>query len=191
MVDPRPFRPIAIVGSIALVGFIVFAVVSSTTDHNAGEFPTVPAPSQLRAGERAPAFSLARLGGGSSVSFAGHAPQPVVVNFFASWCADCVAELRAFASVSTGSTTTRFVGVDSDDSSPATAERLLHQAGVSYSVGVDPSGTVADRYLVSALPVTFFISTDGSVQGELFGTATIPELRAWITRLHSGRDART
>ena len=182
--DSRVYRPLAIAACAALIGFITFAVVSAS-HHENGSFPAVSPPSALRAGDRAPSFDLARLGGVGLVSFAGHATEPVVVNFFASWCPNCVAELDAFASVSKAAASTRFLGVDSEDSAPKTAEGLLHKAGISYPVGVDRSGAVADRYLISALPVTLFIEPNGEVRGEIFGTATTAQLRTWVARLQA------
>jgi cytochrome c biogenesis protein CcmG, thiol:disulfide interchange protein DsbE len=180
----RVYRPVAIAACLALVGFIAYAVVSATHQET-GSFPNVPAPSALHAGEFAPAFNLARLGGGEPVTFAGHADEPAVVNFFASWCPNCVAELDAFGSVSKGASPIRFLGVDSDDSATKTAEALLETAGISYPVGVDRSGSIADRYLVSALPVTFFIAPSGAVRGEIFGAATAAQLRTWVERLQT------
>jgi peroxiredoxin len=182
--DSRVYRPVAIAACLALVGFITFAVVSAT-HHETGSFPAVAAPSALSAGESAPAFTLGRLGGGDLVNFAGHATEPVVVNFFASWCPNCVAELDAFGSVSKDEISTRFLGVDSEDSATKTAEALLHKAGISYPVGVDRSGAVANRYLVSALPVTFFIAPNGAVRGEIFGAATATQLRTWVERIQA------
>ena len=107
----------------------------------------------------------------------------MIVNFFASWCANCVAELDAFASVSRQAVGARFVGVDSDDPATATVTALLRKAGIAYPIGVDRSGSIANRYLVAALPITFFIAPNGSVRGEIFGAATVSELRTWVERL--------
>jgi thiol-disulfide isomerase/thioredoxin len=180
--DQRVFRPLAIGVTLALVGFIAYAVVSANHP-GTGTFPSVPAPSTLHPGERAPSFDLPRLGGGAAFAFPGHAAEPVVLNFFASWCPNCVAELHAFGSVSSAAGSIRFFGVDSEDPAVATAEELLHRAGISYPVGVDRSGSVANRYLIAALPVTFFIAPTGAVQGEIFGAATASQLRTWVARL--------
>ena len=110
-------------------------------------------------------FLLDRLGGGSPVQLSHRPDEPVVVNFFASWCANCVAELGAFASVSKDAGSARFLGIDSNDASSTEARALLKRAGVGYPVGIDASGTTADRYLVAALPVTFFISRSGVIRG--------------------------
>ena len=75
------------------------------------------------------------------------------------------------------------------DAAPKSAEALLRKAGISYPVGVDRSGAVADRFLISALPVTFFIAPNGEVRGEIFGTATHAQLEMWVARLRaSGKE---
>jgi cytochrome c biogenesis protein CcmG, thiol:disulfide interchange protein DsbE len=178
----RRAKRVAIVASIGLVAFIAYAVVAAATRHPA-TFPTAPPASRLVAGKHAPPFTASRLGGGPDVRYFGRSSQPVVLNFFASWCTDCVAELNAFASVARHSGGALFLGVDSEDPSPTTAEQLLHRAGISYSVAVDASGAIANRYLVAALPVTFFVRANGTVQATLFGTATPAALRAGLARL--------
>lgn len=140
---------------------------------------------ELTRGRTAPAFSLPNLHGGRQVSLASFAGHPVVLNFFASWCADCRAELSAFAKVSSAPHgTVRFVGVDTDDSSPGKARSLLAGAGDTYPVGIDHSGDVAtSRYLVQALPVTIFIAADGRIAGQVFGAQTVRSLVPWVQRL--------
>lgn len=182
----RTFPLVGIGASVLLVAFIVLAVVNAT--HSAeGHFPAVPPPSQLRPGRHAPSFRLSRLGGGGPVVYKDVSAEPVVVNFFASWCANCVAELHTFATTSSSHTTTEFVGIDTDDSARATAEHLVHGAGITYPIGIDANGSVAGRYLVAALPVTFFISRTGVVMGEVFGQVSAAQLTAWVVRLQRDR----
>lgn len=167
---------------VILLGFVSYAIVSAVTAQPR-RFASVPPPSRLGAGRHAPTFALPALGAHSTVAFDAHDTTPVVVNFFASWCSDCVAELDAFGRVSNEASGVRFLGVDSLDSNPSLARRLLARAHVAYAVGVDRDGTVANHYLVSALPVTFFVSRSGVVKGEIFGAATSGELEAWVHRL--------
>lgn len=142
---------------------------------------------ELARGRVAPAFRLANIRGGPQVSLASFSGHPVVLNFFASWCADCRAELSAFAKVSSAPHgTVRFVGVDTDDSAPGKARSLLAHAGDTYPVGIDRSGDVAtSRYLVQALPVTVFIAADGRVVGQVFGAQTVRSLAPWVRRLET------
>ncbi|HWD24822.1 MAG TPA: TlpA disulfide reductase family protein, partial [Acidimicrobiales bacterium] len=187
-----PYRSLGVAASLALVGFIAFAVVSAV-HRTSGTFTTVPPPSELHAGEHAPEFTLPRLGGGAPVTSADRGAHALVVNFFASWCTNCVAELRAFSSIAKHPGATRFVGVDTSDPSPREALAQVANAGIPYPVGVDSSGSMADRYLVAALPVTFFVAPNGSIEGEIFGGATATQLRGWLARLngHTSQEARS
>lgn len=140
---------------------------------------------ELAAGRVAPAFSLPSLRGGRRVSLSSFLGHPVVLNFFASWCPDCRAELSAFAKASFASRgAVRFVGVDTDDTSLGRVRSLLVAAGDNYPVGVDSNGGVAtSRYLVQALPVTVFISANGRIAGQVFGAQTLGTLSPWIRKL--------
>ncbi|MGA8296774.1 MAG: TlpA disulfide reductase family protein [Acidimicrobiales bacterium] len=159
-----------------------YAVFSAETAKSP-TFATIPPPTRLSAGRHAPSFVLRELSNPRMVAFRGRASTPLVVNFFASWCHDCIDELDAFGKVSNESSGVRFIGVDTTDSNPGLAARLLDHARITYSIGVDLNGTVASRYLISALPVTFFVSRSGVVEGEVFGAATSRELVQWVHRL--------
>lgn len=177
--DKRLIKPVAIVATVFLVGFISYAVYSATNH----QLPAAAAPTRLRSGVLAPPFALRRLGASTSVALKGRSSTAVVINFFASWCSDCVAELDAFGKVSNSSSGVRFIGVDSLDSNPGLARRLLARAGIGYDVGVDPNGNVAHRYLISALPVTFFVTRSGVIKSEIFGPASAGALRAGVRQL--------
>lgn len=142
---------------------------------------------RLPKGRPAATFSLPRLGGGSPVSLAAFRGKPVVLNFFASWCTDCRAELKAFGTVS-GQVRSKvsFVGIDTTDSAPAhSIQALLASEGDHYPVGQDPNGTLASKYLVSGLPTTFFINAKGKVVGQAFGAQTVKSLHVWVHRLEA------
>jgi peroxiredoxin len=183
----RVFKLIALVASLGLAGFIVFVVVRgpSPSGHVPGTAAlAVAPPAVLKAGTPAPAFSLPRLGGGAPVTLAGFRGQPVVLNFFASWCPDCRAELAAMGTVARQeSGRVAVVGVDSNDTSAAAAARVLATAHATYPVGVDAHATVAGHYLLTALPVTYFLNARGRVVGAAFGAQTVASLDHWVARL--------
>jgi thiol-disulfide isomerase/thioredoxin len=142
---------------------------------------------ELATGRVAPSFELPNIRGGPAISLAAFAGHPVVLNFFASWCPDCRAELKDFAVVSSRSGgVVRFVGVDSDDMARKEVLSLLAAAGDRYPVAVDSSGYVAtSRYLVQALPVTVFIAANGRIAGQAFGAQSVRELSSWVKRLEA------
>jgi cytochrome c biogenesis protein CcmG/thiol:disulfide interchange protein DsbE len=100
-----------------------------------------------------------------------------VINFWASWCTDCQAELSAFATASrrlAGKVT--FIGIDTSETDTVAALALEHRAGVTYPTGVAAGETVADKYLVGALPETFFIDRSGRVRSFVPGRETLAGL---------------
>ena len=81
------------------------------------------------------------------------------------------------------------VGIDTNDSNTSLARSLLQRAGARYPVGVDPLAKVASRYLIQALPVTYFLNSKGLVVGVAFGQLTSADLTTWVTRLRGGSGA--
>ena len=109
---------------------------------------------------------------------------PTVVNFFASWCKNCQAELASFAAFSKHSVGhVAVIGVDSNDSDTSAAERMLADARATYPVGVDSDAKVATAYLLSALPVTYFLDASGRVVHVVFGAQTLTSLDHWAALL--------
>jgi len=182
----RVFKWVAAIAGACLVGFIVFVVVRGPSHPDGGGTAAlkVAPPPVLRAGTTAPGFSLPPLSGGDPVSLAAYRGTPVIVNFFASWCPDCRAELAAVAAAARSANgRVAVIGVDSNESSDAAAERLLTSVHATYPVALDADAKVATRYLVNALPVSYFLDAGGRVVGVALGPQTTTSLRRWLGRL--------
>jgi thiol-disulfide isomerase/thioredoxin len=185
----RIVKLIALVATPILVIFVVLAVVA-TRRATSGRFPTATL-SFVPAGVRAADFSLPRLGGGAPVRLAAERGEPTIVNFFASWCPNCRAELNAFGAVSRRDAgKVHFLGVDANDTNPRLALQLLASARIDYPVGIDATGAVSSRdFDVADLPETFLIGAHGRVIGEVFGAQTTASLERWVAVATSARFA--
>jgi thiol-disulfide isomerase/thioredoxin len=182
----RVFKWVAAAAAACLVGFVVFVIVRGPAGPSGPSSAALssPPPAVLKPGTIAPAFSLVSLEDGRPVTLARYLGRPVIVNFFASWCPDCRAELAAVATVARANApSVAVVGVDSNESSNAAAARLLAQAHATYPLGVDPKAKVATDYLVQALPVSYFLDASGHVVGAALGPQSVTSLERWVNRL--------
>ncbi|HEX5301723.1 MAG TPA: TlpA disulfide reductase family protein [Streptosporangiaceae bacterium] len=129
----------------------------------------------------AAAFSLPSLGhSGQQVSLSGYRGQPLIVNFFASWCEPCQKEtplLAAFYRTEKGKVA--LVGLDENDA-VANATTFTQKERAGYPVGFDPAGTAATAYGVNALPQTFFLNARHQVVDRVFGAVTLADLHKGI-----------
>lgn len=113
-------------------------------------------------GGELPDTPLNRLDGGTG-SLADYRGRPVVVNFFADWCAPCKRELPALVKVSEEvGDDVAFVGIAVQDTVDASRD-LVERFGIGYDVLRDPSGDLQQQLEVVNMPTTFFVASDGRV----------------------------
>jgi cytochrome c biogenesis protein CcmG/thiol:disulfide interchange protein DsbE len=126
-------------------------------------------------------FSLPVLGhAGQQVALSGYRDQPLIVNFFASWCEPCQKEtplLATFYRSEKGKVA--LVGLDENDV-VGNATTFTRKEGVSYPVGWDPGGAAATAYGVNALPQTFFLNAKHQAVDRVFGAVTLDDLHKGI-----------
>ncbi len=141
--------------------------------------PTV-APPELQLGALAPDFEVTRFNG-DTLRLSDLRGQVVVLNFWASWCPPCRREMPAFQQAWLGSRDDGvvFVGLATGDIE-ADARAFAAQVGVTYPLGLDLDGAVANRYLVRVMPTTYFIDRDGLLQRKLSGFVNLGVLKVFI-----------
>jgi thiol-disulfide isomerase/thioredoxin len=102
---------------------------------------------------------------------------PVVLNFWASWCAPCINEMPEFEEVhqELGDRVT-FVGVNVNDR-PEDADAMVERTGITYLVARDGDGSYAQSAGAVNLPTTIVIAPDGTIAETKLGAMTGDELR--------------
>ncbi len=95
----------------------------------------------------------------------GHAGRPLVINFFASWCAPCRAELPDLAAAHAKfGDRVDFVGVDFQEASEAAAAELLYETGITYPIMEDPDGALLRELgTLPTMPTTIFVTADSVI----------------------------
>lgn len=149
-------RSIAIaIGGAVLAIVLMFAVLSdSDSTGNAGQ--DLVANGQFD--------SLVFLNSdGSNGALSDYAGEPLVVNFFASWCGPCRAELPEFERVSLANAgSVRFLGI-SHDLDEVTWRSFVEETSVSYDTVFQPDQELFKAFDAKGMPTTAFISPDGEI----------------------------
>ncbi len=164
--------------ALALTPLLALALVgcssSSSTQGAAGQGNGNTATSQtgglLSKRVTAPTLTGAMIGGGT-LSTATYAGSVYVVNFYASWCAPCVAETPLLETVAKANPGVHFVGVLFKDTEPNGAS-FRRQYGVTYPSLVDTDGVDLAKFRnvdPSAVPVTFVVDKTGKVAARYVG----------------------
>ena len=140
-------------------------------------------PPPATAGGPVPVFS-ARTLEGQPVSLADFSRQPLVVNFWATYCPPCQTELPLLQS-GTQRAGVRLLLIDVRDE-PGAARATLRQLRVRAPSVADTAGQVTSMYGVLALPTTFFLRADGSLEGRQLGALDERTLSAHLAALSGG-----
>lgn len=165
--------------AVLLVGVLVVAGVLSVILTGAGEDEAAAA---APANDPAPDVTF-RLFDGSEATLTDFRGQPVVLNFWASWCPACVAEMPSFQGVHEEvGAEVLFLGLDVQDTRGA-AEAFAEQSGVTYLLGEDPDGAILSTFDGIAMPTTIFIDEAGNVVERHSGAIFEDDLRQMILEL--------
>jgi peroxiredoxin len=121
-------------------------------------------------GSRAPGFVLKNFDGGTLVS-KDLVGKVVILNFWASWCPPCRAEMPLLERVWTAykERDVVIVGINSTQDAWNDARAFLRTHRITYPNVRDESGHVAATYGVIAMPTTYFIGRDGRIQEQFVG----------------------
>ena len=137
-------------------------------------------------GHLAPDFSLNTLSGEEVTLSEFRGRQPVVLNFWATWCPPCRAEIPFFQAASR-KYNGQVVVLGVDDGEPrSTVAPFVAEMGMTYRVPLDENSVVSRRYRVNSLPSTYFIDRDGVVQKVHIGIINQAVLEAQIEALLGG-----
>ena len=117
----------------------------------------------------APAFTLPDLQG-RKVSLASLRGRPVLVNFFATWCPPCRAELPALQALARPDCL-QVIGIAESSGDAAAVAAFVRERGVTYPVLLD-DGSAGAGYSVVTLPHSVLIDAEGGLAGTFDGAVT-------------------
>lgn len=134
----------------------------------------------------APDFSLPKLDG-SEVTLSQFQGQPVLLNFWASWCVPCREEMPVLVSAYERYKNQGLVilgmNLTEQDTLPE-VQSFVDEFEISYPVVLDEPGHVTnDSYGLLGLPMTVFVNREGIVKRVVIGAMKKTDIDQYITEI--------
>jgi cytochrome c biogenesis protein CcmG/thiol:disulfide interchange protein DsbE len=162
-------------GSVKRIRFILAALLLLAAGCDRGSHPR-------QMGRVAPDFTVSD--GNHSVHLDDYRGKVVVLNFWATWCIPCVAELPSLTAMQQQSPQVQVIAVSVDVDQQAYRDYLV-QHKISLLTINDPAHRSADLYGTYRWPETYVIDQHGVIRRKFIGAQdwTSPEVLEYLRRL--------
>ena len=140
----------------------------------------------VEVGEIAPDFRVKNLRGGVT-TLSEHRGRVVLINFWATWCEPCRAEMPSMEALYRSQLQHDFeiLAISIDTSGAPPVRQYVEQFGFSFPALLDDNFQVNDLYQVRVAPTSILIDRQGRVAARIPGAKdwNHPDMRARIERL--------
>lgn len=179
-------RPIGLILllNVALAAMLVSGLYLLRWYLDRGETsPLEPASQAIRAGALAPDFTLPGLGG-EDVRLSDYRGQVVLVNFWATWCGPCRAEMPEIEQVYRAYQDAGFVAIGVNQLEPESEVRaFVDSYQLTWVFALDQTGEVSQRWDVFGIPQSYLIDREGKIVESWLGVLSRQELEQELQRL--------
>ena len=135
-------------------------------------------------GDPAPDFELIEAGSGNMLRLSDFRGRPVLVNFWATWCAPCRTEMPALeeAAATYRDAGLQVLAVNFGESQPAVLA-FAGELSLQLPLLLDSDGAVQQSYRVPGYPSSYFIDRQGRVAAVHLGILTEDQLSARLATI--------
>ncbi|WP_108669279.1 redoxin domain-containing protein [Peribacillus acanthi] len=164
-----------IIASVALVLLVTVAMVQAMEQKKEDNAPG------LKIGKDAPDFELQTLDG-QKVALSDLKGKKVMLNFWATWCPPCKAEMpemEEFQQQLSKDEVILAVNIDPQND----VEGFIDSMGVTFPIALDEGGEVNKMYKILTIPTTYFIDSEGVIQEKFIGAMSLKDMKELMGNL--------
>jgi len=168
------------VALLALAGVVAWAAVTRLGGDEGSEAASdgeTPSTAPTRSDQ---VFSGTTLDG-EQLDLADYAGKPVVVNFWASWCGFCEAEMPELIRFAEENPDVAVIGVAVNDDEAA-AREAAERWGLTFPSVLDPEGRIFSGFESQGLPTTVFFDADLEVKETIIGQTDLAGFEAGLEK---------
>lgn len=135
----------------------------------------------LRVGEKAPDFELKTLDG-KTVKLSDYRGKKVILNFWATWCPPCKAEMpdiQKYYNEADDNVEILAVNIDPQYD----VKKFVRDANVTFPVLLDSKDEVNTLYKILTIPTTYFIDGEGIIRSKHLSVMTTEIIREHIKNM--------
>ena len=152
---------------------------SGSFEPAATRLPSITQPQGIENADSRPAPVLALKDvAGKTVSLIDYKGRAVLVNFWATWCAPCRAEMPHLVAAYEKHKAEGFMllGINAtQQDDPGAIAPYMKEFGMTFPVLLDPDGSAQRAFRLRGLPTSYFIDRQGIIKSTYTGTMT-PEI---------------
>jgi cytochrome c biogenesis protein CcmG, thiol:disulfide interchange protein DsbE len=130
----------------------------------------------------APDFSLETLSG-ETVSLSDFRGQVVLINYWATWCNPCRAEMPLLQRYADRYQKDLVVLAVNDGEPVDQVKSFVKELNLALPILLDPSETVTQQYRIRGFPTTMFVDQDGKIRYQHIGILNEEQLKGYLAEL--------
>lgn len=174
-------KVIAVVVLIALLGV---AIVQAMDKKAEPDIASQEASNMggLKVGAKAPDFELKTLAG-DTVKLSDLKGKKVMLNFWATWCPPCKAEMPAmeeFHKEAGDEVVILAVNIDPH----LDVKAFVDENSITFPIPLDAEDKVNETYQVLSIPTTYFIDTKGNIGNKYIGAMNLDAMKQYTKDLN-------
>ncbi|WP_142826090.1 peroxiredoxin family protein [Planococcus soli] len=176
--------PKKIIGLLVIAAMVAIVIIGAVQDNMAesealdnmalgSDVDFLPTDEGLAKGEQAPDFQLTTLDG-EAVRLSDYQGQKVMLNFWATWCPPCRAEMPHMQTyfeeqAEDENVVILAVNLTTEDRGLGKIEDFVEEFGLEFAIPMDEHGDVGSTYQAVSIPTSYMIDTQGRVQNKIVG----------------------